>query len=393
MNIVETLARIGDAVMLDSADAAIRVHAEYEPQMGPRAKVYPPTYIADSDGEKYHLEKRWDSDGEEADVVVIDSIQSQAARAEKALASYIEALGLPVIALDTSIEDEETGEVRSLRITSLDAPHRSRDAYFLDATLDGVLFDKTEVGKELLAASNEDTTAYLKYSPGDLLFGVWDSHRGKRLPTKFARAYTSEIIGWSPLRGKKAATKTDPLVLKGDSKVPLDEWRPDIESKQKAKKEVKLSELGYGMVPVAPSSEAGGVSVKNISRSAIVSLTSLSRYHFGADGACNREGRTALAALALLADRAAFAGAGVHLRSGSDLVIVSETLEWVQPGGVVETLELSVSDAEQLVLAAKEALVSKGVIWESSPVVLQPAEHLQRAIEQVYLARELKDEE
>src|SRR5690606_27277194 len=134
-------------------------------------------------------------------------------RAEAALAAEREKLGLPVITTQVEVVDEDSGEVRRFTITNLDAPHRSRDAYFLDSEQNGTKFDKTEAGKALLASTAADASGFLRYAPTDLVFGVWDSHRGRRIPTKFARAYTSEIVGWDYRRGKKAATKTDPVML------------------------------------------------------------------------------------------------------------------------------------------------------------------------------------
>lgn len=385
MNTDEMLNRLTRAVMLESDDAAIRVHAEYEPQAGMSAKVYPPTYLP-SDGTRYHFEQRWGAGGELIDVVILDSIQSQANRCEAALDERATELGLPRLVVEVQVGG------RTLEVSSLLAPHRSRDAYFIDSEVDGSPFDRTAVGGALNDATTDDATAFLRYAPYDLIYGVWDSHRGKRIPLKFARAFTSEMLGWHALRGSRAATKGDPLNLASRDTVPVADWRPGATSGQGRKKEVALSEIGHGMVPGEPSDESGGVAVRSITRTAVLSLSGLARYRFpipdGADA--TGHGRTALAALALLGDRLAFGRAGMHLRSGSDLTLVSERIEWVRRGGVHEAVELSPDDARQLFAAASERLQTAGINWTGEAIRLQPSAGLQKAIERTLQVVELE---
>jgi CRISPR-associated protein Csb1 len=379
--------RLERAVLRRSDDAAIRVHAEYQPAGGPTAKVFPPTYLP-GDGSRYHFEERWARDGERVKVVVLDSFQSQANRAEVALRELAEEIGLPQIVMEAEVGG------KTIRVSSLDAPHRSRDAYFLDSELDGTPFDDTDVGKALGSVSAEYATAALEYAPYDLVFGVWDSHRGKRIATKFPRSYSSEMIGWDAIPGRRAATKGDPLNLPGQSMVPIAEWRPGTETGQKKKAELKLSELGHGMIPGEPEEATGGVSVQAITRDAVISLTGLARFHFPVNGGdATAAGRTALAALALLGDRMAFAGAGLHLRSGSDLVLLSERVEWVRRGGETETFELSADDARQIVVEARNRLADAGVTWSGEPVILRPSQRLREIIEQTFYVATLEAEE
>jgi CRISPR-associated protein Csb1 len=385
MNVADVFDRIERATNLESDDAAIRIRAEYAPQAGPAAKVFPPTYLP-TGGSRYHFEERWE-DGERVPVVVLDSIQSQANRAERALLDEAADLRLPQIVLETELAD------RTVRISNLAAPHRSRDAYFLDSEVDGIPFDETPVGQALRSVTADDATPALRHAPFDLVYGVWDSHRGQRVPMKFPRTYTSEMLGWHAVAGKRAATKGDQLNLPGQSTVPTKDWRPDMVSGQKKKAQVKLSELGHGMVPGQPDAEAGGVSVRAITREAVLSLTGLARLYFPLpDGDVTSVGRAALAAVALLGDRLAFARAGLNLRSGSDLVLVSDRVEWVQAGGVTETLELSASDARELVSLASERLASAGVTWSGEPLVVQPTDRLRRVIEETFYVPDLDAE-
>lgn len=378
----ELWARLERAVMLESEDAAIRVKATYEPQGGPQMKVFPPTYIASSDGNRYQFEQRWKSD-EPVDVVLLDSFQSQAKRAGIALAEVAEELGLPQIVLEAKLAD------RVVRVSSLVVPHRSRDAYLLDAEIGGSAFDKTPVGEALNAVTPDDASAALRYAPYDLVYGVWDSHRGKRVPIRFPRVYTSEVIGWHVLRGKKAATKSDPLNLPGRDEVPLADWRPETATAQKKKANVKLSELGHGMAPVAPDETIGGVSVRSIERQGVLSLTGLARLRFSGDESVHAAGRAALASIALLGDRLAFGRAGLNLRSGSDLVLTGETIEWVQAGARTEPLEIDREGARALVELAAKKLRDAGFGWSGEPVIVNPSPRLAEVIERTFYTPEL----
>lgn len=380
----EFLDRLEQAVMLESDDAAIRMQATFAPQAGPRAKVFPPTYI-ETGGTKYHFERRWDGEDDPVDVVILDSYQSQANRVEAALREEAEQLGLPQIVLQAVLRD------RTISISTLDAPHRSRDAYFLDSEIDGIPFDKTDVGKALAEVSQDDATPALRHAPYDLVYGVWDSHRGKRVAVKFPRVYTSEMIGWRAVAGKRAATKGDPVNLESTTKVPMKDWRPDTQSAQKKKGDQKLSEIGHGMIPGQVDEAVGGVSVRSISREGVLSLTGLSRLRFGTPDA-TRAGRVALAALALAGDRLAFGRAGLNLRSGADLVRMTDRLEWVQAGAQTEPFELPLHDARELLAAARERLAAAGVEWTGEPIMVTPASRLREFIERAFYVPTLDPE-
>lgn len=381
------LDRLEQAVMLRSDDAAIRIHAEYQPLAGRTTKVFPPTYLP-SDGSRYHFEERWGENGERRNVVLLDSFQSQANRAEAALREVAEDMGLPQIVMEVEVAG------RTVRVSSLDAPHRSRDAYFLDSELDGMAFDETEIGRALSAVTAQDATAALRYAPYDLVLGVWDSHRGKRIATKFARSYSSEMIGWDAIPGRKGATKGDPLNLPGTSTVPIAEWRPGTETGQKKNQELKLNELGHGMIPGEAAEDSGGVSVTSITRDAVISLAGLARFRFPVEaGEATAAGRTALAALALLGDRLAFAGAGLHLRSGSDLVLTAERIEWVRRGGATESFDVPAVEAREILAKARERLADTGVAWSGEPVIVRPSQRLRGIIEQTFTTPTLEAEE
>ncbi|MFK8909431.1 hypothetical protein [Streptomyces sp. YS-3] len=105
-----------------------------------------------------------------------------------------------------------------------------------------------------------------------------------------------------------------------------------------------MSELGHGMIP--PSEGLGGVSVTSVQRSASLSLAKLAMLRFDAvSDELTQAARALVAAIALLGDRLAFASPALHLRSGCELLLVSERIDWIQRGRdggpVFDALELS----------------------------------------------------
>ncbi|MGW3389507.1 type I-G CRISPR-associated RAMP protein Csb1/Cas7g [Streptomyces cinereoruber] len=370
-----------------SDDSAIRVRAAYEPTGGPGAKIFPPTVKSKAtDAAGYLTEPRY-LDGEPVTAVLLDQRQSQANRCEQALLDAVrrQEFFLPHLELAT------TAEGVPVRITSMEAPHRSRDAYFRDAQdSDGTPFDQTEAGAALRQAESSDLSAYLQLVPSDLVYGVWDSHRKRRIQVKVPRAYTSEMYGVAPLVGVRAAGRVDRLNLAGDTVAVTESgWTPlDGTKPAKGVATARMSELGHGMIP--PSEGIGGVSVKSVHRQATVSMAQLASLRFGpADEELAAAGRALLAAIALLGDRLAFASPALHLRSGCDLVVVSEQVEWVQRGTdgrpVTQPLETATArDMLELFEIALERARKAGLEWTAAPVRVQPNASLQQAIAKSY---------
>jgi CRISPR-associated protein Csb1 len=243
--------------------------------------------------------------------------------------------------------------------------------------LEGVKFDRTELGVSLQRASLADATALLRHDPGSLVYGSWNSHRKGR-QAKFPRLYASEIVGWEPALGSRKAGRMDPVNLTGSRAGDGDDWSYSSTSEKTAKG--KLSEIGHGNI--APNSAHGGVTITSASRFATLSLSALRRVRFGATASDGLEAaRVLLAALALLGDRLAFGGAGVWLRSGCDLVVQEETLQWVGRGGVTETFQLSRADALTLFEDARAAAHEAGLELALEPVELTPSPALSKAID------------
>lgn len=382
--------RLLRAASLDSEDAAIRISSQYEPSAGRNAKVSPPTYPPSgrAAGDNIYLTELRHLGGDEpVRVVLLDAFQSQANRCEEALLALVRSgeIALPHLRLDYSVDDGD--RVISGWLTSLEAPHRSRDAYFRDALVGTVSFDDTAIGADLARSDVADARAFLEHAPLDLVLGTWDSHRGRRRPVRFARVYASEVVGVAPEPGRRGGARMDPNVLAGGDSLDLADWGL---SSAKAKKSSKLSEIGHGMIPpqanAAPNGTGdmpagGGVSVASIRRVATLSFSGLAALRFGdADMAYVRSARAVLACLALLGDRSAFGAPAITLRSGSDLVQTTDELAFVVRGGATEPFELSAGQARELFIVAVERAESAGVVWDGSPVVMTPKPALQAAL-------------
>ncbi|MBI4756019.1 MAG: type I-U CRISPR-associated protein Cas7 [Betaproteobacteria bacterium] len=203
--------------------AALRCVTEYQPAGGMGDKVFPPTY----EGGKYATEKRIDpKTGEIIDCVLLDSVQSQANRMERALLEAWRTRGaqgerridLPVVtvrierdAIKVQFKDENL-DPKGIEITSLDAPHRVADAILRDSEVDGVAFRKSDKGKLLDTAHARNATGLFGLNPTALVFGIWDS-TGPRggLGAKFQRALVSEMVGYAAQEGVNTGSRNDPL--------------------------------------------------------------------------------------------------------------------------------------------------------------------------------------
>jgi CRISPR-associated protein Csb1 len=370
--------RLARASSLDGDDAAIRFTARYEPIGGAGDKVSPPTYPVDSpEKSPYLIEERWDDSGAKVDVVLLDSRQAQANRCEEALQDEIDAgrIELPHLVLST------VAHGTPIRITSLEAPHRSRDAYFRDAEdTNGQPFDATEAGAALRAVRPEDAAPMYRHSPADLVYGVWDSHRDLRLATRFPRVYTSEMVGWDVVAGRRAAGRFD-LVVSGGRKVlgGQENWEPGDGSKG-----TRLSKFGHGSIPPSEA-RGGGVVARRLTRAGSIGFAGLARVRFGElPEAAARAGRAVLATLALLGDRAAFGHPAVFLRSGCELVLAGETLAWVGRSGREHPFTLDLDGARELFAHAVARAEAEGLSWSASPVELRPQAKLRDLINEAY---------
>lgn len=371
MTVEDVYEELRSAVALEGDRALIRVRTTYQPAAGNGARIYPPTYPADQGKSPYVMETRV-IDGTERHDVLLDGVPSQANRAELALLKGLRGGRFKIPLLEIS----HTGAAPVV-LTSLELPHRFADAYLRDSEIDGVKFDKTDLGKAFQAASADDVTALFQHDPGSLVFGAWNSHRKGR-QAKFSRIYASEIVGWDPQVGERKAGRMDPLNLTGNAKPDGDDWS-FVAVGEKVKGE-RLSEIGHGNI--APNAAHGGVTITSAQRFATVSFAALDRLSIGAAAPeTSVAARTALAAYALLADRLAFSAASLWLRSGCELVTIDDTLEWVNRGGTTDAFVLSTTDAIALYNHAALVAANLGAPFSYTTVRLSPGKNLAAAID------------
>jgi CRISPR-associated protein Csb1 len=361
----ETLAGRGDR-------AVIRLGGRYVPAGGPASKVFPPTYPVDRDHPSPYVVEARVLAGEQRESVQLDSVPSQANRCEEELLRARESgrVGLPLIVLD------HEGAV-TVRLTSLEFPHRYADAYLRDSDLDGVRFDKSALGAAMLGSDLADASGLFRHDPGSLVYGAWNSHRKGR-QVKFPRVYSSELVGWDPVVGDRRAGRMDPLNLQGAAKPAGEGW--EFAAVAEKVKGSKLSEIGHGNI--APGSAPGGVTISGATRFGWLSLAALGRIGFGAASFdAQVAARVCLAAYALLADRLTFGGASLWLRSGCELVLESDSTAWVLRGDVEEPFDLDVATAVELFGLAQRAAAEAGLAMSTETVLLTPTPALAKAID------------
>jgi CRISPR-associated protein Csb1 len=386
--LVETYDRLLRAVQLAGDDAAVVFDSRWEPAGGAETRIYPPTYpldAVDPDRQRPYIVEPRRVDGEAVMTVVLDQVPSQSNRVEEAVYQAVRAgrLGLAHLLLE-----HELSNGRTVRVSSFTAPHRFADAYWRDSLVDSVSFDQSHIGRQLRAATAEDCTALYEREPFSILLGSWDSHRKGR-PARFPRVYRSEMFGIAPEFGRRAAGRMDPHNLGGAVQHPeratdgSGRWEHVVPEGRAVKAE-RLSAIGHGNIAPVPSH--GGVTVGGVRRLASLSMAGLARLQFGdaappaADAA-----KAALAALALLGDRLTFAGPGLWLRSGCELVQLSDTIAWQQRGGRTEAWDLDVADAFDLFEHARARAADHGLAISDEVVRLTAGKGLAKALDHAYL--------
>lgn len=388
----------------------LRARTELEPLGGPGDKVFPPTYGVDRGAAtKYAMETR--RIGERAvEAVVLDSVASQANRFELALLEgYRQGeLALPVISVDfRTVEGLEGYD----RISSLEAPHRVFDAILRDSLAGENLFRLSEIGHAITEATPKNAAAMFRYSPTTLLFGGWDSTgpRGGK-GAKYERAITSEVVGLDVIRGKKTASRLDPLGIEKNAG-PLYEakdggWTPDPdEAVLDAKKQPVLlkagssdreagrpSQVNHGNITPSIDEQAGGVTVDRVLATTVLSFTQLRRLRFPTDhtgaligddarGPAEVAARTALAALGVAATVLAFEE-GFDLRSRCVLIPTGDlTFELLRRGSAPSsTFKMDRAETLALLAQATEAAAAAGLTWHLEEVLLTPIERLVKLV-------------
>jgi CRISPR-associated protein Csb1 len=305
-------------------------------------------------------------------------------------------ISLPVITVDFS-KHAPTGDLEDYekkgrllddvgQITSLQVPHRLADAILRDSeSKAGVPFRKTDAGKLLNKASNQNATALYRYCPTALVFGMWDSTGPKGgLGAKFERAMVSEVIGFDAIVSsdhKSRGVRRDPLearkeipIIKGESRA----WK--VADDPKAKGVARPSEINHGSVPF--DSENAGVTISHAEQLTTLSLIALRRLRFPVEGAkdqvaTNTAAQTTLAALSVCASTLAFEN-GMGLRSRC-LLWPEAGMTWeilAKPGEEPKSYILDAKGAIKLLADAAAEAKAAQLEWETSPIELKPSADL-----------------
>ena len=391
LNLVDLMAAVTGTA------AAFRSVTKLQPVGGQGDKVFPATYS----GGIYATERR-PLNGQVVDCVLIDSVQSQANRAEEALKLALERgrTQLPLIVVDFQ---EANGKFRNPlpNLTSLDVPHRLADAILRDSILsDGTRFSKSQYASRWGRSNLWNATAIYELCPTALLFGMWGSpDKPGGLGAKFERAYVSEIVAVDVVRNTRetadeeasgarnhlvnvrAGYRIDPLNSSKNVSVKQNEDG----SFQVGAGKLRPSEINHGNIPF--ESVNSGVRFRYAEQVTVVSLGALRKLRFPLDGmdkACvNDAGRTVLAALGLCAGVLA-SEANTSLRSRCHLWPV-EAREWElleKPGQNMRKFRLAGDQAIELLNTAIAAAKQAGLSWMEEKLTLKPSPELIELVRQ-----------
>lgn len=380
---------------------ALRSLMELQPAGGKGDKVFPPSYMAEGGAQhKYAVEERVKDDGTQTTTILLDSVASQANRAEMALLEGYNRgeISFPVPYVDFTGCDDVTDYKK---ITVLEAPHRLADAIFRDSLLDGTLFRLSEVGRAITDSTPRNATSMFRYSPTSLLFGLWDATGPKGgLGSKFQRAYVSEIVGFDAIVGKKVGSRIDPLQIErvaSDERVfnssePDEVWthildnakkdkkgKPEYASRGSGKSEAgQPSKINHGNIPPVIDNQAGGATVSKCLQTTLISLAALRRLRFGGvSREAETAARTAVAALGVAAIAYQYE-MDYDLRSRCLLLPTRPpSLELLgRDGSVGETVDVNRDVAAKILTRAAAHAKEMEVGWETEVVRLTPAPKL-----------------
>jgi len=342
------------------ADAVgISVNATLTPLAGGRY-VLPPTY---ADAPHRHNMTQPDASGVAA-WVSIDSAASFANRMEEQLRRG-----------DFGIDPLRV-QVAGRTLSTLQLPHRAYDAILRDSSLDGQRFRDSEIGRAVIAASADDSSALLRYDPSVLLFGGWDStglHGNKGQERKWPAAVSVEIHGCNALPIQRAGGRIDPLGITLDAGRVIREgasYRLVGEGEKAPPGAERPSEINHGNI--APTLSPKGVLVEEIRLRGALSLSRLRRYRFGADAEFDVAARTALTLIGLYGI-AAVIDDGLDLRR--DCELVAAEVAWAIRGtGREEPLAFTLAQARE---ALRRALAE---IPLAAPVVFKADDNLEQLV-------------
>lgn len=341
----------------DNRPAGIEARQDLAPAAG--GPVSPPSYEGDLEVHPRHI------DGETRDVLELDSVGSSANRIEEALLAEYHAGRYPLPLSRTTIT---TGDGQRFEVTTLEAPHRTYDAWLRLSVEPGsdTPFEDSPRGRELSLASPKALDPILEASAHDLLFGVWDSHRsGPSGQVRIARSFVSTVLAFDPLPIRTVAARRDPFNI-GEAK--------DV----KPPKGLKLSEQGLSSIPPQRRRERSSASAVSISGAQFIgflSFASLRRLQF--ERYDNTDVRILLAALCLYG-LLLRESSGWNLRSECDLIPTDDLrIDVVRAGSAEkEPLSLNLDAARELLDATttRANVADRSLHLEGGPQLTQLVE-------------------
>lgn len=418
----------------DQIEAAVRnpdaslliAEAVLEPALGPSEPLVPPTYSrpasdsskdpyfavtdesfvprlrTDGDGAGWHSDVVRDHDGRPvlAPRVEVDSVGSQATRAEQALWDRQSVLGvqlpgLVIQAPPTDAVDEIVAQAAvpkkvdkgafqsalrdvlvSMRpVSTWSLAHRHVDAWVRYASDPDQPDQQVWAGGRTMdlitSASVQNADVLYRHFANAAIYGFWLSS-GVAQRHRMPRTYASEIAGYGAWPVRVAATKLDPMGGAPNT-LRLDLGAAGITVSGKN----KPSDLGFGQVPTSPATRA--FVCETVLQQSSVSLPLLRSLQFQDDDGSKSVAAATVLALLAIAGRE-FANADGFLRSGCSLVQSAdhwgvryrgsggrssfEPLEVGGIDGVAEQLRFAVGAAEQVGLSFADPI----------PLQMSPAE-------------------
>ena len=347
--------------------AAFRSITILQPVGGEGDKVFPATYKDGIYAREARRVTAASGEKKELDCVLLDSVPSQANRAEEALLNAVRrgALRLPLIEVDFSkANDKLRSPLQNL--STLEVPHRLADAILRDSELaDGTRCSKSSYADKWSRANLWNATPVYELCPTALVFGMWGSpDKPGGLGAKFERAFVSEIVGVdTTFVETKTGFRIDPIGASSKvSVLPQENGKFILAKEAKTKGAVRPSEINHSNILY--ESENGGVRFARAEQTTVVSLGVLRKLRFPTNGkqnaAIDDAAPTVLAALALCAGVLA-SERGTSLRSRCHLWPVAER-KWElleRPGQPPRELNLAGDHAIKLfneAVAAAEAV-------------------------------------
>ena len=260
--------------------------------------------------------------------VIVDTVGSQATRAETALWNLRDELDLPGIvfrvpekgrirsAVDAKLKGDKTAAARitpsvaaeaiarvvaaeTPNLSSWTTPHRHVDGLIRLGEQNGktVWRDDNDLYRRIIASGPGNLGELLRLSPNSVLFGFWGSI-GMPIRYRLARSFTQEVTGYGAQKIYLPATKSTPFEFNNDV---LSNDKGEVKGVAKSTGPWKKpSELGLGSVPAGRANAATCTSIIGRGDVSLAHLRNVLRRDKGLTAEQQTAALDALVALAVL---------------------------------------------------------------------------------------------